>query len=408
MTRTALAHPRLAQPNIVLGLVSAAHAVNHAFSILMQVQIYPLILDEFHLTNGDIGLMVGVGTAVSGFLQFAFSYLSRYVARRVLIGVGQVVMGVSTALAGLTPGYPLFFLWNTLARLAGSPQHPVGNSIISDHFEQKARGLALSMHVTGGNIGTVAAQILGAVVVAALGWRMTLYVFAALAILMGLAVVFLVDDHKSAELAAYEAGAHQRPLWSHLSEILRERNIFFIMIASTIAAGGRGLGVLTTYVPLYFNSVHLDKFTFDLLNTLMLIGAVVGPAVLGRVSDSAGRKRTLFWTYGAATVISLVFISLSPSSLAQLVIIFLLGTTYSESPLLQAFLADSTMKVDRDLAFGLYFTITFGIGSIWTTLLGYFIDAFGFQWGFYVMAATYIGAALLLLPTRDVKEHRST
>ncbi|HVB74631.1 MAG TPA: MFS transporter, partial [Ktedonobacteraceae bacterium] len=76
---------------------------------------------------------------------------------------------------------------------------------------------------------------------------------------------------------------------------------------------------------------------------------------------------------------------------------------YAESPLLQAYLADTASPTMRDAAFGLYFALAFGVGSVWSAVLGWMIDHFGFGAAFWTMALSYIvaGALLLLLPKEE-------
>lgn len=386
-----------------LTLVSAAHGLNHAYSVLMPL-VYLFVIKDIALTNSDIGLMTGIGNAASGLLQLAFSYLSFYLSRRLLLGAGQIVAGLSTILTGAANNLGVFFTGNVLARIGGSPQHPVGNSILADRYDERSRGFALSMHVAGGNVGTVAIPILGTVMLTALGWRSTLFVYAGLVILMGIALVILVNDDKADESTGRSEPKRLKASVREIWRILRDRNLFFILAATTVAAGGRGLGVLTVFIPLYFGSLHVDEGVIALLVTVMLAGSVIGPIVLGKISDVRGRRGILLLTYAAATLITLVFVALGQNIAPMFLVLFLLGTTYSESPLLLTFLADSTGSLDRDLALGVYFTVAFGVGSFWTSVLGYVIDSFGFSIAFYVMAASYVGAALLILPTREERK----
>jgi FSR family fosmidomycin resistance protein-like MFS transporter len=388
--------------SIALTLVSAAHGLNHAYAVLMPLA-YLFVRQDIPLTNTDIGIMTGAGNAASGLLQLAFSYLSLYIARRWLLGAGQIVTGLSTLLTGAANNFRVFFAGNLLARIGGSPQHPVGNSILADRYDEGSRGFALSMHVAGGNVGTVAIPIVGTFVLATIGWRATLFLYAGLVILMGLALIIFVNDAKGAGSNGQGAPPRSGARLREIGRILRDRNIFFILAATTVAAGGRGLGVLTTFIPLYFGALKVDENVIALLVTVMLMGSVIGPIVLGKVSDVRGRREILLLTYAAATLITLVFVSLGRNIAPLFLVLFLLGTTYSESPLLLTFLADSTGSLDRDLALGVYFTVAFGIGSFWTSVLGYVIDSFGFTAGFYVMAASYVGAALLVLPTREAR-----
>jgi MFS transporter, FSR family, fosmidomycin resistance protein len=399
----AVARVRFKSPRTTLTLVSAAHALNHAYAVLMPL-VFIFVIKDIPLTNTDIGLMTGVGNGISGILQLAFSYLSFYFARRLLLGAGQIVTGLSTLLTGSANSLGLFFTGNVLARLGSSPQHPVGNSILADRYDERSRGFALSTHVAGGNVGTVAVPIVGTIVLTALGWRSTLFLYAGMVTLMGIALVLFVNDGKRVETGAPHAPLHFRGSLEEIGRIVRDRNIFFILAATTIAAGGRGLGVFTVFIPLYFASLKLDNNLIALLLTVMLVGSVVGPIVVGKISDVRGRRGILLWTYAAATVILAVFVALGSNLVPLFAVLFLLGITYSESPLLLTFLADSTGSLDRDLALGVYFTVAFGVGSFWTSIIGYVIDSFGFTVAFYVMAASYVGAALLLLPTREERK----
>ena len=85
--------------------------------------------------------------------------------------------------------------------------------------------------------------------------------------------------------------------------------------------------------------------------------------------------------------------------------LFLLGMfAFTESSLIQVFLADSVAAPDRELVFGLYFAWVFTIGAPWTALIGAIVDRAGFAPAFALMGAAYLGAAALLLPSREPTE----
>lgn len=396
-------------PNTILAIVSLAHAVNHAYSTLMPL-IYPVVVSEFRLSYSQIGLMVGIASAVSGLIQMAFSYLSRFIARRVLLGGGLIVMAISSVATGLARNFNLFFLGNLFARIGGSPQHPVGTSILSDHFEIERRGFALSAHISGGNVGTVAVPLIGTFLIASFGWRPAMFVFAAAAALVGLLLIFLTDETKSLNANSPEQSlAASRNTLNDIKKILSDRNVQLIFLVSTIAAGGRGLGVVITYVPLYLNNIlKLDQTYAGILFTLLLTGSVIGPLFFGKASDVRGRRAILILTYCLAAIVTIIFTLLGGTDWLLPIILLSMGIfVYAESPLLQAFLADASLYLNRDLAFGLYFTAAFGVGSFWASLMGWIIDRFGFATGFYVMTASYVASALLLLlipPVNHVRE----
>jgi MFS family permease len=77
---------------------------------------------------------------------------------------------------------------------------------------------------------------------------------------------------------------------------------------------------------------------------------------------------------------------------------------YVESPQLQAILADIAPPSIRDAAFSTYFTLAFGIGSLWTAVFGVILGAAGDVAGlpivFWIMAATFVAGAIAVLPIR--------
>jgi MFS family permease len=384
--------------------------------------IYPIIQVEYHLSYTQIGLIVAIPNAVGGLLQIIFGLLSRYILRKVMLGVGNILVGISTFFTGTITGFWTLMLWSMLSRIAGAPQHPVGSSYLSDRYGRKRHGYALAWHVAGGNIGTLAVPLIAGPLLGMWGWRPVLYLAALPGILIGIAVLILVDekDLLDRRVPRQKAGAGVEPsdgrtpgssLHNWMAEVkslfepLRNRTLAIIMLVSIIAAGGRGLGNVTTYVPLYLQNIrHLNGTIISIFFTILLIGSVLGPLLGGRLSDWIGRRSMLFFFYGASAFTTVLFIVVAgpgmPIWLIPLSLILMGFAVYAESPLLQAYLADTAPPAIRDTSFSLYFALAFGIGSIWSGILGWVIDRFGFDAAFWTMAASYVAAGLLLLLIR--------
>jgi MFS family permease len=160
-----------------LTLVSAAHAVIHAVSVLMPL-IYPFIQKEYNLSYTQIGLIVAIPNAVGGLIQIVFGLLSLYILRKIMLGVGSILVGVSTFFTGTIAGFWSLMIWSMLSRIAGAPQHPVGSSYLSDRYGRRRHGYALAWHVAGGNIGTLAVPLIAGPLLGVWGWRPVLYLAA--------------------------------------------------------------------------------------------------------------------------------------------------------------------------------------------------------------------------------------
>jgi MFS family permease len=388
--------------------ISAAHAVNHMYGALLPL-IYPILLVEFHFGYATLGAIIAASNVTGGLLQAAFGYINRRVSARTLIGWENVALGACAALMALTGNAFEFGVVRVAGAIAGSPQHPVGSAYCAEEFPAERRGFALGAHVGGGNIGTLVVPLLGALSIEKLGWRPTLLIFAVPIALMGVLTFFLMQP--DATIPTDRSQAQDAGLKQELRAMLRRRNILLVLVASTVAAGGRGLGVVMTFIPAYLSDaqhgLHLNLLVTGALFNVLLIGSVVGTMGAGHVSDRVGRKAALVGSYSLA-LISMALLIVTGSNVALLfpVLLFVGLTAFAESPLLQTFFADSIGGGSQRIGFGLYFTIAYGIGALWAEIIGLTVQHFGFHAAFAVMGASYLAAALVLLPARETRLSR--
>jgi MFS family permease len=157
----AVADDASARSSAALTLVSLAHGINHAQGAL-QPLVFPLVLRDLNFGYGELGIMLGVASAVGGLLQLGAGALGRILPRHQILGVGNASVGVCFVFVGLAQSYFQFFFWTVMSRVGGAAQHPVGASLLSHHFKKRKLGTALATHFTAGNIGTAMIPALGA------------------------------------------------------------------------------------------------------------------------------------------------------------------------------------------------------------------------------------------------------
>jgi MFS family permease len=148
----------------------------------------------------------------------------------------------------------------------------------------------------------------------------------------------------------------------------------------------------------------------DALTNLMYAGLIVlsvpMPLVAGWLSDKIGRRPVIVGAYVGGAIGFLVFIAAGSSLVGLWVGLVIMGLfSFAESPQLQALLADVVSTPLRDVTFAVYFTLAFGVGSLWTALYGAIIEAMGEASGlpivFVLMAASFLIAGVIMWPVRD-------
>ena len=391
-----------------LGLLSVAHAINHAQAVVLPL-IFLKIIDEFGVGVETIAFLAAIGAFLAGVVQLSYAGLTRIVSRRRLLGFGGILFGGGFALTAFATSFVTYAIPNIASRIGGSPQHPVGNGLLAEQFPPERRGFAISAHIAGGNVGTVVVALIGVPLIAAVGWRGAAIVFGLPAIAVGILILLFVRERGTDRAAAVASGTVR----SAFGRILRDRDLLWLYLTSALGGGGRGLGVVNLFALIYMTRVlGLDEADVraDVRRAHRVLGPdadrrrlAVGPDRAqaadhrrlprrrGRVRRVPGRRvRTCCWLWVGIVLMGLF--------------------TFAESPQLQALLGDIAPPSTRDASYALYFAMAFGVGSLWTILYGLVIDALGEAQGvpvvFVLMALTFVLAALGTVPIRAEQRAR--
>ena len=395
------------RPMRSLALLSAAHAVNHAQAVILPL-IFLRIIIEFDVSVQTIAFLAAIGAFASGMVQLSYAGLTRIVSRRRLLGLGGILFGGGFVAQAFATGFPTFAIPNIVSRIGGSPQHPVGNGLLAEQFRPERRGFAISAHIAGGNVGTVVVALIGVPLIAAVGWRGASIAFGLPAIVVAIAILLFMREHGTDRAAARAAGSVR----SAFRQILGDRDLRYLYLTSVLGGGGRGLGVVNLFALIYMTRVlGLDEATSGLMYGTLIVFSVPTPLIAGWLSDHIGRKPLIVGVYLGGALGFVVFLAAGTSLVWLWVGIVLMGLfTFAESPQLQALLADIAPPSTRDASYALYFTMAFGVGSLWTALYGVIIatagEASGVPIVFGVMALTFVAAALLTLPIRAEQRAR--
>lgn len=385
-----------------LGVMTTSHAVQHIYVAGIALT-YPFVVTQFHISYAALGVVLTVAGVVGGVLQGAAG-LIRGASARALLAAQNVLLAVASLAGAVAPGFAAYGAARCFGSLVSWPQHPVGSAYLSERFPSR-RGTVLSWHTSGGSLGTVVTPLAVAVMISAWGWRWALVVLAvpmaAGGVLVGLR---LPEDRRARTHRGHGAEHDGTASWAQMAKVLARPVAALTLLASTISAAGRGLGVIAAYVPAYLKSgLHLGTFEVGAVYTVIMVGGVVGPVIAGHISDRVGRLPVLLVSYlgGAA---ALVVFPLVGGELAALVVMAaLVGLlVYIESPLLQALFSDAVAGLEGRAAFGMFFAMAYGVGALWLAVIGYIIDQAGFQWAFFTMAASFVAAAGLVLPLRSM------
>ncbi|MCJ7760534.1 MFS transporter [Candidatus Bathyarchaeota archaeon] len=388
----------------VLAVATMSHMTQHLY--MGASVLYPSIMASLQLSYSEIGLAVSVGSILAGFLQLMMSILSRYVPRRIILGFGNLLYAAAEYGTGLSRNFIQLFSANLLGGIGQAVQHPIGVSIVSDKYRQGSVGGALGLFYGVAYVGNIVGPIVLAVLATAFGWRSSLYLFALAPAFIG---VYLMM-HLRGEWSAGKT-FKQVSLRKDVSSAIHVKSAVAVILSQSLFAGGTGMGALVIYTPLFLaNQIHLSTLDVGAFFSIMMLGGVIGPLLIGRYSDRVGHlEGAIVCTVAAALLVYLLPLH-AVSSSSMVLHLFLLGISgFPATSLLQAHLSKVAAPSERDILLGLFFTIGYGFSSVWSAVMGIVIQTYGsFRPAYVLMAALALIGTLPLFYTKLTRGRRAT
>ena len=277
------------------------HGLVHAAGN-MRSTLFPILVDEFSLTNQQMGLIV----AIPSLCQFLFSvptgFLSdRFGAKRLL--ALSIIMAAVGAFLGSVSGDPwMYILASTLLTLNSTIYHPPSQSYVSKITNPKDRSRALGIWHAGGttgvSLGPLSITILMGVF--AFHWRQV-YSFWVIPILLGLVALYFVKPTE--EVVSEEA----RGYWDEGEAVdkLLNRNMIFLLLSGTIRRFGGGLTSLFLTIWLADAqgwSISQIGLMLGVSSLMGIVASPLGGELASRVGDKRWLVGTLFASYACFTL----------------------------------------------------------------------------------------------------------
>jgi NNP family nitrate/nitrite transporter-like MFS transporter len=241
----------------------------------------PFITEQFHLTQGQVGLMVSVPTLAGAFMRFPLGVLSQYIGRK-----SAAIVEMSALILALIYGF--FFVstfhqvlaMGVLLGIAGA-SFGIALSLGSGWYPPKYKGLAMGI-AGAGNAGTAMAALFAPRLATHFGWQ-HVYGFAAAMMLLPLAVMII--------FAKEPQDIERQSLKQHLKCLTDKDGWAFNLIYIITFGGFIGLA---TFLPSFFvKQFYVSKIEAGSLTVLATLTGSITRVLGGWFGDRVGGITTL-------------------------------------------------------------------------------------------------------------------
>lgn len=270
----------------------------------------PFISEQFHLTQGQIGLMVSVPTLAGAFMRFPLGVLSQYIGRKsaAIVEMSAIVMALLYGFFFVKTFHEVLAM-GVLLGIAGA-SFGVALSLGAGWFPKQYKGLAMGI-AGAGNSGTALAALFAPRLAMHYGWQ-NVYGFAAAMMLLPLFVMIV--------FAKEPPDIEHQSVREHLKCLFEKDGWAFNLVYIITFGGFIGL---STFLPSFFvKQFHVSKIEAGSLTVLAAITGSATRVVGGWFADRIGGITTLSVVFLIA--IATLFGLIGTPSLLVTTILFML------------------------------------------------------------------------------------
>jgi MFS transporter, FSR family, fosmidomycin resistance protein len=391
-------------------LLSAGHGLTHWYTATFYI-LLPLIGKEFGLSYTEIGLIMTVQYLAGAISNIPGGMVVDMVGKKgYLLATSLFWVGFPYALMSLTHSFWMLLVCVTLVGIGNNLWHPAAIPTLAYRYPER-RGLVLSFHGMGGNVGEAIAPFVIGALLGWFSWRTVVVINVVPGLTMSALILLLLGAfsmNKAKDEHAINAGAGAQGIEQYLRDfggLLKNRSLMLIAASSgfrTMTQAG-----LLTFLPVYLAyELNYSSFAVGICMTVLQIAGFIAAPVGGYFSDKWGRKRVIMSSMilSGVMIVGMAFVG---KSLLFVLFVALVGFfLYAMRAVLQAWTIESVPKNLAGAGVGLQFGFTSLGAAISPAIFGMIADNFDIYKAFYFLAGIIVFANLLvlLMPPEEKKK----
>lgn len=380
-------------------LITLGHALTHWYPATFYL-LLPIIGRELGLTYSQIGLIMTCQYVAGAVANVPGGVLVDTVGRKgVLMALSLFWVGFPYLLMGFSHGYLMLLGCVALVGFGNSLWHPTAIPTLARRFPER-KGLVLSIHGMGGNVGDALAPLAVGALLTWLTWREVVILNVLPGLVMAVLLLLMLG---TLSLGAKAGKAKPEGRVQSLADYFRGvpalfRNRSLVMLTTSSAFRSMTQNGLLTFLPVYlaYEMGYSPFWVGAGMFALQAAGFAASP-IAGHLSDSMGR-RSIMVTSMLMTAVVLVFMAFAGKSHAFIVFVAVLGFfLYAIRPVMQAWILETTPKNMGGTSIGILFGAQSLGASVAPLIAGIIADRYGLMATFWFLAGTIVVANLFIL-----------
>src|SRR5438270_8061357 len=325
-------------------LITIGHSLTHWYPATFYL-LLPIIGRELDLSYSQIGLIMTCQYIAGAISNVPGGALVDTVRKKgLLMAVSLFWIGVPYLLMGFSHSYWLLLLCVALVGIGNNLWHPSAIPTLAQRFPER-KGLVLSLHGMGGNVGDALAPLAVGALLTVFGWRTIVVMNVIPGLVMSLLILLFLGTvrlgPKKEKSADEERVQSFRDYFRGVPALFRNRALIILTAGSAFRSMTQN--ALLTFLPVYlaYEMGYSPFWVGAGMFALQAAGFAASP-IAGHLSDRMGRRRIMITSMLMSAVV-LVFMAFAGKSRAFIAFVAVLGFfLYAIRPVMQAWILEST------------------------------------------------------------------
>ncbi len=257
--------------------------------------VFPLLKSQLHLSDVQLGYVASSFMWVYALAAPIAGLAGDRFQRKTIILGGLLFWSLITIATALSTTYWQLVTFRALEGLAEAFYFPASMSMLSAYHGRETRSRAMAWHQSSVYAGTILGGAAAGWLADVYGWRTGFYVFGSAGVLLGFALMALLDEPEHPRERDPEEAFHLRGAWAAIFGA----PIVIVLMAVFIGANFVAM-IFLTWLPSYLNRTFRMSLSMAGLNATAylqiasVLGVICGGALADRLAihRRAGRMLT--------------------------------------------------------------------------------------------------------------------
>lgn len=253
--------------------------------------VFPLIKNEWALSDSQLGLLSGIVALMVGLLTLPLSILADRFGKIKSLTFMAVLWSLATLGCAIAENYQQMFIARFMVGVGEAAYGSVGIAVVVAVFPREMRATLASAFMAGGVFGSFLGMALGGVMAEHYGWRWAFGGMAVFGLCLALLYPMAVKEKKiGIQSRKIKSEAKPDQFKQPLKSIYSSRSVLATYIGSGLQLFVGGTVIV--WLPSYLNRFYgMSTDRAGVVAAVIVLSSAIGTILCGMLCDRLGRNR---------------------------------------------------------------------------------------------------------------------